>query len=116
MPYTATHKYARMSARKARLVMDLIRGRDVDDALSVLEFNKRRAGAYIAKTIKSAIGNYHDYLETHNIAGGGGALYITEARADEGPTIKRFQPKDRGKAHPIMKRTSHLIISVDERQ
>ena len=115
MPHTATHKYARMSARKARLVMDLIRGRDVDDALSVLEFNKRRAGAYISKVVRSAVGNYHNYNDTHNVAGGSGALFISEARADEGPTIKRFQPKDRGKAHPIMKRTAHLVITVDER-
>jgi large subunit ribosomal protein L22 len=115
MPHTATHKFARMSARKARLVMDLVRGRDVDDALSVLEFNKRRAGAYIARTIKSAVGNYHNAVDNNNATPGSGALYISEARADEGPTIKRFQPKDRGKAHPIMKRTSHLIITVDER-
>ena len=115
MPHTATHKYARMSARKARLIMDLIRGRDVDDALSVLEFNKRRAGAYVSKAIRSAVGNYHDFHETHNINPGSGSLFVSEARADEGPTIKRFQPKDRGKAHPIMKRTCHLVITVDER-
>ena len=115
MPHTATHKFCRMSARKARLVMDLVRGRDVDDALSVLGFNKRRAADAVGRTIRSAVGNYHNYNDTHNVAGGSGALYISEARADEGPTIKRFQPKDRGKAHPIMKRTSHLVITVDER-
>ncbi len=101
-----------MTARKARLVMDLIRGRDVDDALNVLEFNKRRAGAVISQVVRSAVANFNERPEN---AGTRNALYITEARADEGPTIKRFQPKDRGKAHPIMKRTSHLIIAVDER-
>ena len=73
-------------------------------------------GVFVGKAIKSAVANYHDYLETHNIRGGDAPLFIAEARADEGPTIKRFQPKDRGKAHPIMKRTSHLVISVDERE
>lgn len=112
MPYTATHRYARTTARKARLVLDLVRGRDVDDALAILQFNKRRAGMFVGKVIKSAVANYNDRPEN---AGTRNALYISEARADEGPTIKRFQPKDRGKAHPIMKRTSHLVISVDER-
>ena len=116
MQHTATHRYARITARKARLVMDLVRGRDVDDALSMLQFSKKRAGVFVGKAIKSAVANYHDYLETHNIRGGDAPLFIAEARADEGPTIKRFQPKDRGKAHPIMKRTSHLVISVDERE
>ncbi len=90
--------------------MDMIRGREVDDALSVLEFNKRRAGHMIGKVVRSAVASFNDNPEN---AGTRSALVITEARADEGPTIKRFQPKDRGKAHPIMKRTSHLIISVD---
>jgi large subunit ribosomal protein L22 len=101
-----------MSARKARLVMDLVRGRDVDDALSILQFSKKRSGVFIGKVIKSAVANWND---DQSNAGTRNALYIAEARADEGPTIKRFQPKDRGKAHPIMKRTSHLVISVNER-
>ena len=113
MPYTAKHKYARITARKARLVMDLVRGRDVDDALSMLQFSKKRAGVFIGKVIKSAVANYNEHPEN---AGTRNALFVAEARADEGPTIKRFQPKDRGKAHPMMKRTSHLVISVDERE
>lgn len=113
MPYTAKHNYARISARKARLVMDLVRGRDVDDALSMLQFSKKRAGVFVGKVIKSAVANFNN--DDQN-AGARNALFISEARADEGPTIKRFQPKDRGKAHPIMKRTSHLVISVEERE
>ncbi len=113
MPYTAKHSYARISARKARLVMDLVRGRDVDDALSMLQFSKKRAGVFVGKVIKSAVANFNN--DDQN-AGARNALFISEARADEGPTIKRFQPKDRGKAHPIMKRTSHLVISVEERE
>lgn len=112
MPYTAKHRYARITPRKARLVMDLVRGRDVDEALSMLEFSKKRAGAFISKVIRSAVANFNEDPEN---AGAKNALFIAEARADEGPTIKRFQPKDRGKAHPIMKRTSHLVITVEER-
>ena len=109
--YQAKHRFARIAPRKARLVMDLIRGRDVDDALSMLQFSKKRAAVYVAKVIKSAVANYHD----REVAGGRNALFVSEARVDGGPIIKRFQPKDRGKAYPIMKRTSHLVVSVDER-
>lgn len=105
---TATHRYARIAPRKARLVMDMIRGRKVDDAMSVLQFSKRRAAVMIAKVIKSAVANYNEQTVEQN----NGELIISEARIDAGPVIKRFQPKDRGKAHNIMKRTSHLVISV----
>jgi large subunit ribosomal protein L22 len=105
---TATHKYARTAPRKARLVMDMIRGRKVDDAMSVLQFSKRRAAVMIAKVIKSAVANYNEQTVEQN----NGELIISEARVDAGPVIKRFQPKDRGKAHNIMKRTSHLVITV----
>ena len=111
MAHTAKHKFCRIAPRKARLVMDLIRGRQVDDALSVLSFEKKRAAVYVAKVIKSAVANYQE----QETAPGQNPLVITEARVDGGPIIKRFQPKDRGKAHPIMKRTSHLVVSVDEK-
>ena len=105
---TATHKYARIAPRKARLVMDMIRGRKVDDAMSVLQFSKRRAAVMISKVIKSAVANYNE----QTIEQGNGELIVAVARVDAGPVIKRFQPKDRGKAYNIMKRTSHLIVTV----
>ena len=110
MAHTAKHNFARIAPRKARLVMDLIRGRKVDDALSMLQFLKKRASVYVAKVVKSAVANYQE----QETAPGRNPLVISEARVDGGPIIKRFQPKDRGKAHPIMKRTSHLVISVQE--
>ena len=113
MSQTATHRFARISARKVRLVLDLVRGRDVEDALAVLEFTKNRGGVMVGKAIKSAVAGFNDRPE--NTAAQGN-LYVAEARADEGPTIKRFQPKDRGKAHPIMKRTSHIVVTVAERE
>ena len=111
MPYQASHRFARIAPRKARLVMDLIRGRDVDDALSMLKFSKQRVSGMIEKVIRSAVANANEQ-ETANIRN---TLYVASARVDAGPVIKRFQPKDRGKAYPINKRTSHIVVTIDER-
>ena len=109
MAYRAAHRFARIAPRKARLVADLIRGMKVDEAMNSLEFSKRRAAYYLKAVLKSAIANAEE--NEANVA----SLYVSESRVDEGPTIKRWQPKDRGRAHPINKRTSHLHIAVDER-
>ncbi len=109
MVYQSTHRFARIAPRKARLIADLIRGMRIDQALTELEFSKKRAAWYFKAVLKTAIANAEEGeadLQT---------LYISESRVDEGPTIKRWRPKDRGRAHPILKRTSHLIIAVDER-
>ena len=111
MAYQASHRFARISPRKARLLMDLIRGRNVDDAITMLRFSKKRASTMVEKVIRSAVANANEQ-ETAPIRN---TLYVAKAWADPGPIIKRFQPKDRGKAYPIMKRTSHLIVEVDER-
>jgi large subunit ribosomal protein L22 len=110
MPFKATHKFARIAPRKARLVLDLIRGRDVDDALALLKFSKKRAAVLVDKVVRSAVANAGEQEADT------GALYVKEAWADPGPTMKRFMPKDRGKAYNIMKRTSHLVVTLDERQ
>jgi large subunit ribosomal protein L22 len=110
MPFKATHKFARIAPRKARLILDLIRGRDVDDALALLKFSKKRAAVLVDMVVRSAVANAGEQEADT------GALYVKEAWADPGPTIKRFQPKDRGKAYSIMKRTSHLVVTLDERQ
>jgi large subunit ribosomal protein L22 len=111
MPYPAKHRFARIAPRKARLVMDLIRGRDVDDALSLLKFSKQRVSGMIEKVVRSAVANANEQETTPPR----NTLFVSEARVDAGPVIKRFQPKDRGKAYPINKRTSHLVVTVDER-
>ena len=110
MPFKATHRFARITPRKARLILDLIRGRDVDDALALLKFSKKRAAVLVDKVVRSAVANAGEQEADT------GALFVKEAWADPGPTIKRFQPKDRGKAYSIMKRTSHLVVTLDERQ
>ena len=112
MPYQAKHRFARIAPRKARLIMDLIRGRDVDDAIALLKFHKQRATGMVEKVIRSAVANATEQAA----APSRNTLYVAQAWVDPGPTIKRFMPKDRGKAYNIMKRTSHLVVTVDERQ
>ena len=109
MPFKAIHRFARIAPRKARLILDLIRGRDVEDAIAVLQFSKKRAAVLVGKVVKSAVANAGEQEADT------GSLYVKEAWADPGPTIKRFQPKDRGKAYSIMKRTSHLVVTLEER-
>ena len=111
MAFQAKHRFARIGPRKARLLMDLVRGRDVDDAITLLRFSKQRASGMIEKVIRSAVANASE----QEVATSRNTLFISEARVDPGPVIKRFQPKDRGKAYPINKRTSHLVVSIDER-
>ena len=95
MPFEAKHRFARIAPRKARLVMDLIRGRDVDDALALLRFSKKRASVMVEKVVRSAVANANEQSTTpvRN------TLYVAKAWVDPGPMIKRFMPKDRGKAY-----------------
>ncbi len=109
MAWTAVHKYARISERKARLVADMIRGLPCDEAIEVLRFTHKRGATFIDRVLKSAMANANEKEATMN------KLFVAEARVDPGPIIKRFQPKDRGRAHPIQKRTSHIIVAVDEK-
>ena len=109
MAFKATHRYARIAPRKARLILDLIRGRDVEDALALLKFSKKRAAVLVDKVVRSAVANAGEQEADTD------SLYVKEAWADPGPTMKRFMPKDRGKAYNIMKRTSHLVVSLEER-
>src|SRR2546430_8693046 len=110
MEFNAKHRFARIAPRKARLLVDLVRGRDVDDALTLLRFSKQRASGMVEKVIRSAVANASEAeVPTRN------TLFVAKAWVDPGPVIKRFQPKDRGKAYPINKRTSHLCVALDER-
>ena len=110
MPFQAKHRFARIGPRKARLLMDLVRGRDVDDAITMLRFAKQRASGMVEKVIRSAVANANEQeVPTRN------TLFVAKAYVDPGPIIKRFQPKDRGKAYPIQKKTSHLVVELGER-
>lgn len=108
MAWYATHRYARVTPRKARLVADLIRGLDVNEALDVLKFTKKRSSLMVSKVLRSAIANADEQEADVD------ALYVRDVRVNEGPRIKRWRPKDRGRAHPFAKRTSHIIVTVEE--
>lgn len=103
----AKAKYIRQSPYKVRLVLDLVRGLPVEDARDVLEFTNRRAAPTIRKVLESAVANAE-----HNLALDADELFVAEAFADEGPTLKRFRPRARGRATRIRKRTSHITIVV----
>jgi large subunit ribosomal protein L22 len=109
MAYNASHRFARIAPRKARLIADMIRGQPAEVALTTLQFSKRRGAWFIVSVLKSAIANAQE--RNADV----GRLVVSESRVDEGPTIKRFQPKDRGRSHPIMKRTCHIHVGVDVR-
>jgi large subunit ribosomal protein L22 len=106
--FTSRHRYARISPYKARLVTQLIAGRHVDEALDLLKFTNKRASVFVDKVLRAAMADADE--QEANVK----KLWVHEARVDPGPIIKRFQPKDRGRAHPIHKRTSHIVVSVSE--
>jgi large subunit ribosomal protein L22 len=109
MTYSASHRFARISPRKARLVVDMVRGLNIEEAISTLDFSKRRGAYFLSGVLKSAIANAEE--NDADVS----KLFVESTWVDEGPTIKRFQPKDRGRAHPIWKRTSHIHVQVAER-
>jgi large subunit ribosomal protein L22 len=109
MAWTATHRYARIAERKARLIVDMIRGLPCNEAVEVLRYTHRRAAPLVDRVLKSAMASANEKEAAMN------KLFVSEARVDGGPIIKRFRPKDRGRAHSIQKRTSHIVISVDEK-
>ena len=105
----AKHRFARIAPRKARLVIDLIRGLHCDDAVAQLRFNPKRAARYVSNVLKSAMVNADEQEADMR------RLYVAEARVDGGPYYRRWRPKDRGRAHPIAKCTSHIVVKVAER-
>lgn len=109
MQAKAVAKTIRIAPRKVRLVLDLIRGKEVGEAISILNLTNKRASPVVEKLIKSAVANAeHNYdMDIDN-------LIISETYADEGPTLKRFRPRAQGRATKINKRTSHITVVVSE--
>jgi large subunit ribosomal protein L22 len=103
----AITKYVRISPRKARLAAGLIRGRTVPQAIIQLTHCQLKAGRLLIKTVDSAVANAETQLDMRRED-----LKIQEVRIDEGPTLKRAKPKNRGGRHPILKRTSHFTVIV----
>ena len=106
---SAKLSYARVSVQKACFVLDAIRGKDIQTALGILEFNPRYASGLIKKLLESAIANAENNkgMNREN-------LYVAECYANKGPTMKRVQPRAQGRAYRIEKRMSHITVVLDE--
>jgi large subunit ribosomal protein L22 len=111
MQAKAVARTVRIAARKVRLVADLIRGKEVGEAMAILRLTPKAASPVVEKVLKSAIANAeHNYeMDINN-------LVISEAYVNEGPTLKRFRPRAMGRASAINKRTSHITIVVSEKK
>ena len=108
MAYNAVHRHAQISARKVRPIADLIRGKRVDEALAILKYQPQRGARLLEKVLKSALGNAEDRR-----AASVRELVVVDVRIDGGPMFKRIRPRARGMAFGILKRMSHIRVSLD---
>ena len=113
---TAIQRGTRQSPYKMRLVIDQIRGKNVNEALGLLKFSKKHAAVQIAKTLNSAVANAEYAARQNNESLDVDTLFIKHAIVNEGPKIKRFMPAAQGRATPIQKRTSHVHIVVGAKE
>ncbi len=111
MEARATLKYARISPRKVKIVLDLIRNQDADKALAILKFTPKAACELVEKLLKSAMANAENNFNMDVTK-----LYVAECFVGAGPTLKRIHPQDHGRAHRILKRTSHITLVLKERE
>src|SRR3954463_7306805 len=107
--YTATHRFARISVRKLRPILDLIRGKYADDAVNILKFLPHRGARMIEQVLKSAMANAEDQA-IRNV----GDLIVADARGDGGPMVKRLMPRARGMAYMIRRRSSHITLALTD--
>ena len=107
----ATARYVRTSAQKAGLVLDLIRGKDVNRALATLRFTKKSVAGDVAKLLRSAIANAQ---QKDGFSGDVDRLYVSACFADQGPSQKRVRPAPMGRAYQVIRRTTHITVSVAE--
>ena len=105
----AIARYVRISSRKVKIVIDLIRGKKVDDALAILMYTPKSAAPVVEKLLNSAIANAENNLEMIR-----DSLYVAEVYANQGPTLKRYWARSHGRADQILKRTSHITIVLDQ--
>jgi large subunit ribosomal protein L22 len=103
-------KHVRVSSRKAGQVINLIRGKNVEDALAILQFTPKATSPIVIKLLNSAIANAVNNLDMDR-----STLYVAEIYANAGPTLKRFVARSRGSASPMLKRTSHISVVLDKR-
>lgn len=110
MQVSATHKFARISPQKARLVADLIRGKNVEQAVNILQFSDKKAAALIKKVLNSAIANAEN-----NNGMDIDELKVSSVFVNEGPVMKRMRARAKGRGNRILKRTSHITVTVGEK-
>jgi len=106
----AIAKYVRVSPRKMRFVCDMVRGRSVDEALSILKFTPNKGAKILEKVVKSAAANAENNFDMNK-----DNLFVSEVYSNQGPTLKRWRPRSKGRAFKILKRTSHIGVVVKER-
>ncbi len=106
---------ARVSPQKARLVADLVRGLDIDQAMEVLTFTRKKSAGMIKKLVESAVANAENIGEKSGDRVDVDNLYIKTIYVDGGPTLKRWRPRAMGRATRVLKRTSHITVELDER-
>jgi large subunit ribosomal protein L22 len=107
--YNATHRFARISVRKVRPLLDLIRGSYADDALDILKYMPQRGARMVERVLKSAMANAED-KGVRNV----GDLIVVDARGEGGPMFKRLMPRARGMAYLIRRRTAHIVIGLTD--
>lgn len=107
----ATAKYIRIAPRKVRIVMNLVRGKSVADALAILKFTPKVGADAVEKVLRSAIANAENNFDMDV-----DRLFISSAFVDQGPTLKRIHPRSRGQAFKILKHTSHITVAVNEKE
>jgi len=106
----AIAKYVRVSPRKMRFICDMVRGRSVDEALSILKFTPNKGAKILEKVVKSAAANAENNFDMNK-----DNLFVSEVYSNQGPTLKRWRPRSKGRAFKILKRTSHIGVVVKER-
>lgn len=111
MEVKATAKYLRISPRKARQIVDLIRGKSAQEALTILQFIPKKSAEMVYKVLKSAVANAEN---NYNLDVD--QLVVSKAFVDQGPTLKRVRPRARGRGYLIRKRTSHITVAVSEKE
>ncbi len=112
MEAKAQARFVRVTPQKARRVVDLIRGKQAQQAVATLKFAPQAAGEPVRKVVESAIANARVKADRAGEAFDAGSLVVREAFVDEGPTLKRFRPRAQGRASRILKRTSHITVVV----
>lgn len=114
MAFKASHRFARVSARKVRPLADMVRGKFADEALAILRYQPQRGARLLEKVIRSALGNAQDPDQSKNQTIKVEKLVVSEARVDGGPMFKRMRPRARGMAFVIKKRMSHIHVELEE--